>query len=404
MSKEHVAEADSDRMLPAWTAQLSLAAFALLGHAFVLVLALVAVAGAAGLFFLFYRISSFSGYMALLKLGLPLLAFAGVTLLGLWVRVPRPEGIPLERRDAPGLWTTIAELERDLRTPRVGRVHLPDQFNAALGHYPRFGLLGWHYSVLFLGMPWLLASSPDRVRAVIAHELAHLSRRHNWTTRLVWRARASAKRVQTTVATAYHPSHFLTARFFSWYRPALERRAMALSRTLEFEADRLAAEVAGFDLEGQALLELRICDDLLDEQFWPEVGRRYQRGEECPEDIFQELRKFLAGDLDLSPAEGRLEAALAEWSNPWSSQPPLSERLAALGFMPRVPALRPTASAASCFLGDRLDHYLGRLSAEWWEHCEADWEAQAQRMCEAGTELSLLERTMADSRSRDGRA
>ena len=75
--------------------------------------------------------------------------------------------------------------------------------------------------------------------------------------------------------------------------------------------------------------------------------------------------------------------------------PPLAERLAVLGFMPRVPTLRPTASAASCFLGDRLDHYLGRLSAEWWEHCEADWEAQAQRMCEAGTELSLLERTMA---------
>jgi hypothetical protein len=105
--------------------------------------------------------------------------------------------------------------------------------------------------------------------------------------------------------------------------------------------------------------------------------------------------KVLAGDFDLSPAEGRLEAALAERSNPWSSHPPLAERLAALGFMPRVPALRPTASAASCFLGDRLDHYLGRLSAEWWEHCEAGWEAQAQRMCEASTELSLLERTMA---------
>jgi Zn-dependent protease with chaperone function len=210
-------------------------------------------------------------------------------------------------------------------------------------------------------MPWLLASSPDRVRAVIAHELAHLSRRHNWTTRLVWRARASAERVQTTVAAAYHPSHFLTARFFSWYRPALERRAMALSRTLEFDADRLAAEVAGFDLVGEALLELRICDDLLDKQFWSEVGRRYQRGEECPEDIFQGLRTFLAGDLDLSPAEGRLKAALAERPNAWSSHPLLAERLAALGFVPRVPALRPTASAASCFLGDRLDHWLRKV-------------------------------------------
>ena len=107
------------------------------------------------------------------------------------------------------------------------------------------------------------------------------------------RPRSRAERVQTTLAAAYHPSHFLTARFFTWYRPALERRAMALSRAQEFEADRLAAEVAGFDLMGQALLEPRICDDLLDGQFWPEIGRRYRRGETCPENIFQDLRSFL---------------------------------------------------------------------------------------------------------------
>jgi hypothetical protein len=289
----------------------------------------------------------------------------------------------------------IAELERDLRTPRIDRLHLTDQFNAALGHYPRVGLLGWHYSVLFLGLPWLLATSPDRARAVVAHELAHLSRKHDWTTRLVWRARASAERVQTELAAAYHPSLFLTARFFNWYRPALERRAMAQSRAQEFEADRLAAEAAGFDRVGQALLELSICDDLLDDQFWPDIGRRYQRGETCPENIFQELRRFLAAGLDLSSAEGRLEATLTERSNPWSSHPSLADRLAALGVRPQVPALRPTASAASCFLKDRLDHYLGRLSAEWQKRCAADWEAQAQRMREARTELSVLERTMA---------
>jgi Peptidase family M48 len=395
MSRAHVADTGSNRKLPAWTAQLSLAAFALLGQAFVLVLALAAVASAAGLFFLCREISSVLGLKVLLHVGLPLLAFVGVALAGLWVRLPRPEGIPLERRDAPGLWTMIAEMERDLRTPRIDRVHLTDKFNAAIGHYPRVGLLGWHYSVLFLGMPWLLASSPDRIRAVIAHELAHLSRKHDWTTRLVWRARASAARVEAQLRATYPGSLLPTALFFNWYRPALERRAMALSRAQEFEADRLAAEVAGSDLVGQALLELRICDDLLDDQFWPEIGRRYQSGETCPENIFQELRRFLAAGLDLSPAQGRSEAALAERSDPWSSHPSLAERLDALGFMPQVPALRSTASAASCFLEDRLDHYLGRLSVEWRKHCAAAWEAQAQRMREARTELSVLERTKA---------
>jgi hypothetical protein len=66
-----------------------------------------------------------------------------------------------------------------------------------------------------------------------------------------------------------------------------------------------------------------VAGDLLDDQFWPEIGRRYQRGETCPENIFQELRSFLAAGLDLSPAEGRFEAALAERSDPWSSHPSL---------------------------------------------------------------------------------
>jgi hypothetical protein len=60
-----------------------------------------------------------------------------------------------------------------------------------------------------------------------------------------------------------------------------------------------------------------------------------------------------------------------------------------------MPALRPTASAASVLLGDHLDHYLGRLSVEWRKHAAAHWEAQAQSMQEARTELAVLERTMA---------
>ena len=213
MEREQAGEAAPGRQRSGWAARLSLAAFALLGHAFVLVLALAAVASAGGLFLLL-RLTSSAGYLILLKLGLPLLVFAWCSIRALWSTLPPPEGVAVERTDAPRLWAVIAELERELRTPRVHRVHLYEQFNAAMGQYPRLGLLGWHRNTLFLGMPWLLASTPEWVRAGIAHELAHLSRKHNWTTRLVWRAQTSAERVQASLAATYRSSLRLTARFF----------------------------------------------------------------------------------------------------------------------------------------------------------------------------------------------
>jgi hypothetical protein len=117
MDRGQLSETGPGREHPGWTARLSLAAFALLGHAFVLVLALTAVASAGGLFLLL-RLMSSAGYLLLLKLGLPLLAFAWCSIRALWSTLPAPEGVAVERTDAPRLWAVIAELERDLRTPR----------------------------------------------------------------------------------------------------------------------------------------------------------------------------------------------------------------------------------------------------------------------------------------------
>jgi hypothetical protein len=105
MSAEQVSEAGFGP--PGRSARLWVAAFALLGHAFVLVLALAAVASAGGLFLLFRGITHGTGYLFLLKIGLPLVAFAWCAIRALWVKSPLPDGIPLERTDAPRLWAMI---------------------------------------------------------------------------------------------------------------------------------------------------------------------------------------------------------------------------------------------------------------------------------------------------------
>ena len=45
---------------------------------------------------------------------------------------------------------------------------------------PAFGLLGWYHNFLVIGLPLLFAISPEHFRAIVAHELGHLSKIHGW--------------------------------------------------------------------------------------------------------------------------------------------------------------------------------------------------------------------------------
>jgi hypothetical protein len=209
--------------------------------------------------------------------------------------------------------------------------------------------------------------------------------------RLVWRAQTSAERVQASLAATYRSSLRLTARFFYWYRPALARRAMALSREHGLEADRLAAAAAGREIVGQDLIVTEICNALLKDQFWPEIDRHYEHGETCPEKIFHEMREFLRTNLDVADGEGRLQAALAVRSGPFSSHPSLAERLAALDVTPQLPDLHPAVSGASHFFGGRLDSYLERLDDPWRAAHATAWQARATWVQEARAEIAAID-------------
>lgn len=392
MGPEQSEVVEAEWRQPGWAATVLLAAFALLGPAYVLVLALVATACATGLLYLVHTMANGGGLLILLKVGIPLLLFGWCSARTLLVRTPSPDGIPLAPTDAPRLWSVVRALEQDLQAPPIHRIHLHDQLNAEIGRYPRLGLLGWQENVLFLGMPWLLAGTPEHARAGIAHELAHLSRKHNWTTRLVWRAQSAADRARDSLATTFHSSTLLTGRFFDWYQPALERRAMALSRRHEFEADRLAAAATEPRILGEDLVNSEVWDGLLDLRFWTAIACRYRVGQPCPRNVLQEIRSFLAERVDAADVDVQLKAALARRSGTYSSHPSLRERLAALGVAPVAPDLHGVERAASHFFENRLDAYLDRLSEDWWTTRKAGWERHANALRRWKAEIESLER------------
>src|SRR5437588_858521 len=145
------------------------------------------------------------------KLGLVVGALLLVVLRSLWVRLEPPTGEPLARQEAPAFFARLDRLVAGLHTPRVHRVLVTEDFNAAVMQLPRLGIFGWYRNYLLIGLPLMQCLSGPQFEAVLAHELGHLSRGHarlgNWIYRLrrVWMRldSALAQRPQREPAAAF---------------------------------------------------------------------------------------------------------------------------------------------------------------------------------------------------------
>jgi hypothetical protein len=124
-----------------------------------------------------------------LKFQLIPLAMLAASLRSLWVAFPRPEGYRLEAKDCTRLRDLLREIHAVIDAPNVHQILLTDDFNAGVVQVPRLGVLGWQQNYLLLGPPLIAALSPDNFRAVLAHELGHLSGNHGRFPGWIYRVR-----------------------------------------------------------------------------------------------------------------------------------------------------------------------------------------------------------------------
>src|SRR5204862_479466 len=75
------------------------------------------------------------------KLGLVVGALLLVVLRSLWVRLEPPTGEPLARQEAPAFFARLDRLVARLHTPRVHRVLVTEDFNAAVMQLPARAVL-----------------------------------------------------------------------------------------------------------------------------------------------------------------------------------------------------------------------------------------------------------------------
>ena len=302
----------------------------------------------------------------------------GLGLLRLfWVHFPAPNGVPLNRKQAPALFAVIDQLTQTLNAPRFNHILLTPDLNAGIVQKPRFGFIGWQVNYLLLGLPLMQALSPDQFRAVAAHELAHLSNNDSRFAGWIYRVRKAwfelAEKFQ-----ADRQGGFLFRQFFSWYGPFFKAYSFVLARTQEYEADRRAAQIVGADHKANALLNLSIHSHFLQKKFWPKIYQQTTDLAIPPKGTITALLHDLGMATTAEEAPQWLALDLARQTDNEATHPCLTDRLTALGYeMTANPLPAPVnLSAAQAFLEDAVTDLAERLDQFWSQEEASSWKLQ----------------------------
>jgi Zn-dependent protease with chaperone function len=395
---------------------------ALLGYGLLLTGLFLVVLLAAGFFAVMYW-TDLQGKIVCGVAGVVILFGGGwVVLRALLVRVPPPEGVPVQRDEAPALFALLDDLRSRLRSVPFHHVRLVPVHNAGVVQVPRLGLLGWSSNYLLLGLPLMDGHSPNEIHAILAHEFAHLSRQHGRFSHWIYRLRRSwetifeqLSRPQVRGQVSLRP---LIVRCVDFFWPRFNAHAFVFSRANEYEADAVAARLAGADEMAGALMRLAVHDRVLDQKFWPDLWQLANSQAQPPSDVLTRLRDALRAEPSPEDRERWLAEALRLPTTNADTHPCLTDRLRALGRLPErghsyppvseSPTTQtggqecprsvaaPATSAAQVLLGPALDQFRAKAETLWGNGIKDRWAARHAKAGALSHRLASLDQAVPD--------
>ena len=175
-------------------------------------------------------------------------------------KVEPPDGILLNSQDSTELYKEIDCLRKEMNCERVHKIYIVNETRAYITQIPKFGIFGGYRNYLVLGMPLMFLLDRNQMKAVIAHELGHISRKHGhfsiWAVRMesVWTDTIKRMVWSTMLGEAFF------MKFYRWFIMHLNARTFVIRRFFEKEADQDASRLAGNQVLADSLALLSIFD------------------------------------------------------------------------------------------------------------------------------------------------
>jgi Zn-dependent protease with chaperone function len=261
---------------------------------------------------------------------------------GVWFRVEFQDpdsdlGPVLARVDAPLLFATVSSVGRRLGVKPPGQIRLT--------YLPCCGVVAWGRSrALLIGLPLFRVLTQGELRAIVAHELAHLARGD------ATRAARSARFVEAFQLALERPGTRLRGPLGAWARFCFEEASRLIepvARSQEARADRLAAAIAGGSAAASALVKVAVVQPL-----FRELLEAYDPNEPDLLNLYAFFRAFWYR----LPAEVHTAMRLSVLTRRHQAfdpaHPPLPDRIAWLQAYPDPVSLNGESQPATTFLGD----------------------------------------------------
>lgn len=314
----------------------------------------------------------------IVKLGLPMLLVIGIILRSFWIKLEPIQGISISRKDAPEVFRTVEEIRKAIQGPRIDKVLLVSEFNAAIVQLPRLGMLGWHENCLMLGLPLMQSLTLDQFRAVLSHELGHLSGNHGRLRGKIYRARAIWEQLLTRLTEQGSIGTLLFSRFFKWYVPYFDAYSFVLARMQEYQADLCSVEMVDKYTAADALININIKGQYLNERYWTNIYEDSRHSPDAPKNAYTAFPSSLAAGLKESDVQIWLDNAFRARTDHSDTHPALTDRLTQiLGLAPDQcrkyaednvdQIIAVETSAADHMLGAGAKEYLERWDRDWYD-------------------------------------
>lgn len=305
-----------------------------------------------------------------------LVALGTLLARSLFVRQDASEGLALQRQDAPLIFEWIDELAPKLKAPRVGRVLLTHDFNAAV-------MQRGSRNELVVGLPLMSVVTAEQLKGVIAHELGHLSTGDGRLSAWVYYQRLRWERLRTQLSDP--PGRWLLAPIVLWYLPWFDVWSFVQARAQERLADRGEVSTVGGETASTTHAKLALVTSWYVHRFLPDLAEAAIDDGGALRD--QATRTLAALEVPVPPERLAwwLEAARRLKTDDDDTHPAMGERMevAAPGFVPTFDGLVPDETAASVVFGDRLGEWVERLDREPDSETAAVWNTQRDRVRDA---------------------